>query len=238
MSILNFFKKETNEINEINKTNTISLEKHKISLEKVAVNLSKTTNINFNSLKSRVKLALDYSGSMDWMYNNGKVQEVINRLLPLALKFDDDGEMECYLFSNGHKEIQPCNINNYSNYINKVIKKSSFSMGGTQYASVLDTMRKKVKSDIPDFIIFITDGDNSDQTATDSVIRQMSTDNCFIMFVGIGNAKFSYLEKLDNLSGRKIDNTGFVKFSDISNVSDEELYTKFLSEYSNWLKIK
>lgn len=234
MGIMNIFKKTTNESKSSEKK-TVDLDKYITTLDKVTIDLTKKTNIDFANLKSRVKLALDYSGSMNTMYNNGTVQNVINKLFPLALKFDDDGEMECYLYSNGYKEIKPCTMNNYDTYVSNVIKKSSFSMCGTEYAPVLKQIHKKVKNDIPDFVIFITDGDNFDKPETDSIIREMSTDNCFVMFVGIGNASFSYLEKLDNLTGRPIDNTGFVKFADIANINEEELYTKFLSEYSNWL---
>lgn len=212
------------------------LEEHQKNLNAVTVNLSKTTGVDFEGLKSRVKIVLDYSGSMESLYANGTVQQVITQLFPFALKFDDDGELECYLFSNGHKEIDPCNLENYANYVNDVIFKSGFSMGGTKYASVLEDIHKKITADIPDFIIYITDGDNFDKSETDNIIRKMSTDNCFILFVGIGRSDFGYLEKLDNLSGREIDNTGFIRFKDIAAVNDSEMYTKMLTEYSGWLK--
>lgn len=233
MSILkNLFNKNKEETPDTPNT----LNEYKFSLEKVSVNLTKSTGVSFDGLKSKVKLVLDYSGSMCGLYNDGTVQEVITKLLPLALKFDDDGELECYLFSDGYKEIEPCTESNYTDYVDKIALRSNYSMGGTEYAPVLTAIHSKDTKDIPTFTVFITDGDNSDKPYTDEIIRDISTDNGFIMFVGIGNSRFDYLERLDNLSGRPVDNTGFVKFSDISSVSETELYTKLLTEYSSWLK--
>lgn len=215
----------------------ISLEKSAVNLEKSIINLSKTAGYDFSALKSRVKLVLDYSGSMRHMYSSGKVQDVITRLLPLALKFDDDGDLDCYLFSNGYKKVIPCTKDNYKNYVDTELQETScFYMRGTEYAPVLNAIHKEVTAAIPDFVIFITDGDNCDKPATDDTIRSMSTANCFIMFVGIGTENFTYLSKLDNLRGRPVDNTGFVKCTDLERVSDEELYDCLLSEYASWLK--
>lgn len=213
-----------------------ALDDYKVSLDKVTVNLTKSTGVSFDGLKSKVKLVLDYSASMYGLYNDGTVQEVITKLLPLALKFDDDGELECYLFSDGYKEIEPCTESNYTDYVDSIATESGFSMGGTEYAPVLRAIHSKDTKNIPTFTIFITDGDNSDKSASDDIVRKMSYDNGFVMFVGIGNSKFNYLEKLDNLSGRPVDNTGFVKFSDIDSVSESELYTKLLTEYASWLR--
>lgn len=211
------------------------LEEHKANLEAVTINLKKKTGIDYSTLKSRVKLVLDYSGSMGNMYLDGTVQQVITQLLPFAIKFDDDGELDCYLFSNGYKKISACTVSNYSNYVKTVINNAHFSMSGTEYAPVLKAIHKSVKQNVPDFIIYITDGDNSDKPETNKIIMDMSTDNCFIMFIGIGNASFNYLENLDNLSGRPVDNTGFVKFADIAHTDDDTMYTKLLTEYSGWL---
>jgi len=212
------------------------IEEHNTNLDNVIINLSKDSIYDYSSLKSRVKLVLDYSGSMSGRYDSGIMQKVITQILPLALRFDDDGQLDCFLFSNNYIEIEPCTINNYSEYVRSVVNKSGFQMGGTRYAPVLKNLHSKTTDSIPDFIIYITDGDNSDKPETNEIITAMSNDNCFIMFIGIGNSYFPYLESLDNLAGRDIDNTGFVKFADIENTDDRTLYTKLLSEYSNWLK--
>lgn len=238
--ITNLFKKneDTQSTNGFLSDNTpdTKLTEYKISLNKTVVNLEKSTGVSFDNLKSRVNLVLDYSGSMEDMYMDGTVQEVVTKILPLALKFDDNGELDCYLFSNSFKKVKGCTERNYLNYVKDVIKPNSDNMHGTYYAPVLRDILKHDTANIPTFTIFITDGDNSDPAMTDDVIRQYSTANGFIMFVGIGDAEFRYLYELDTYEDRPVDNTGFVNFTDIRSAHETALYKAFLTEYASWLK--
>lgn len=54
---------------------------------------------NLLGVTARVALVLDASGSMDGQYRRGDVQKVVNRLMPLAIHFDDDGSFECWAFA-------------------------------------------------------------------------------------------------------------------------------------------
>ena len=215
------------------------MSKHQENLDKVIINMSKGSKIDMSKHTARVALAMDYSGSMRELYYSGDVQDVITRLLPIALKFDDNGELESWLFSTQCDGLPAVNINNYKGYVDKVMLKSRMLMGGTRYAPVLEEIVKYYKdkhpSDIPAFVMFITDGENSDPRDTENVIRELSKYNMFVQFVGIGNENFNFLKKLDDLSGRKTDNTGFIRVKDMSKLSDEELYTEMLRQYKDWL---
>lgn len=220
---------------------TINMSKSTENLNKVLIDMSKTSKVDMTKHTARVAFAMDYSGSMDDLYRRGDIQKVISRLLPIALKFDDNGELESWLFSNGMKKLEPVTLKNYEKYVNNDIERSGFRMGGTEYAPVLEDMvryYKKKPNTVPAFIIFITDGDNSDKYSTDEIVRELSNYNMFVQFVGIGNDSFSYLKKLDNLSGRKNDNTGFITVKDINKLNDEELYTKLLEQYKDWINNK
>lgn len=221
----------------------IDMSKHAENLETVLIDMSKTGKTNMTNHTARVALAMDYSGSMSGMFSNGAVQDVITRLLPIALKFDDNGELESWLFSEDYERLKPVTINNYENYVKKVMLNAKMYMGGTGYAPVLKDMVKyyKVKepSTTPAFIIFITDGDNWDEAETNEVIRELSNYNMFVQFVGIGNASsFTYLKELDNLAGRKHDNTGFIAVKDMNKMDDQELYNEMLRQYNDWLNKK
>lgn len=48
-----------------------------------------------------------------------------------------------------------------------------------------------------------------DKQNSDAIIHKSSEMNVFIQFIGIGNEKFQYLMDLDDMPGRKRDNTGF-----------------------------
>lgn len=232
------------------------LEKHVVNLSKTVVNLSKKSGVDLGSTSAKVVVVLDYSGSMGVLYNNGTVQRTINRLVPLGLTFDDNGTIDVYLFSNSYKKIEDLNLSNYENYVNTVVAKSGFSMGGTYYAPVLKSIIEGgtrtvggffgiggktivdnpiVDDGDPTFILFITDGENADRANSDDIIRKSSEMNVFIQFIGIGSEKFKYLIALDDMPGRKRDNTGFSKMEDLDKADDSVLYTNVLEQFSGWL---
>ena len=234
----------------------VNLEKHVVNLSKCVVDLSKKSGVNLGSARAKVVVVLDYSGSMSSLYSNGVVQKTINRLVPLGLTFDDNGTIDVYLFQNDYRKIADLNLSNYENYVNGVVKRSGYSMGGTNYAPVLRaiiegdtyktggflglggkyvTVNPLVDNGDPTFILFITDGENSDRAATDDIIVRASEKNLFIQFIGIGNSTFNYLMKLDDMPARPRDNTGFSKMRDLERASDKELYTNVLEQFSKWL---
>lgn len=232
MSIFNIFKKENKSESEIKISNT--LEKHKINLEKTIVNLSKEKNVDISKNKANVIFAIDVSGSMYNSFYNGALQKLLNKIFTLALSIDDDGKLKVYSFNNSAKKQKDVDIKNYKNYISYNLNIS----GGTSYSPVIKLISENENLSENTLIIFITDGDNDDKSKFEEEIRNISNKNCFIQFVGIGNERFTYLEKLDNLENRKVDNTGFEKFEDIYNLSDSDLYLGLLSQYADWLKNK
>lgn len=217
----------------------IDMSKSKENLNKVLIDMSKNAKIDMTKHKARVALAMDYSGSMDSLFRNGSVQKTVSRLLPIALKFDDNGELESWLFSNDFKRLKAVNESNFGNYVKNVMEKSGMWMGGTQYAPVLEDIVHYYKdlepSTTPSFIIFITDGENMDHDKSDRIVRELSNYNMFVQFVGIGSERFNYLQSLDNLSGRKHDNTGFIAVRDMAKMDDGQLYTEILRQYKEWL---
>lgn len=224
-------------INSLNLSKETSLKQ--LNLRKESIQSLCLEKKELNGLIARVCLVMDFSGSMDRLYKNGKVQEVIERLLPIAMQFDDNGVMEAWLFSNNYSRIPDISLNNYYDYINnnKLIKK--YHMGGTQYAPVIeDVCRKYIKeepADIPTLVLFITDGDNSDKDYTTEIIKSSSNYPIFWQFVGIGNDRFDYLEHLDEMDGRFIDNANFFSVENLDRISDNELYNKLLGEYPEWI---
>ena len=136
------------------------------------------------------------------------------------------------------------NLENFENYVKDEITSKNYRMGTTSYAPVLEDVLRKyfvedaATSNIPTFVVFITDGSNDDKRATNEIIKESSYKNIFIQFVGIGNERFEYLERLDDLTGRPVDNTGFIKVSDMARLSDEQLFDLLLDQYPDWLKNK
>lgn len=208
-----------------------------VKLEKVFDKIETKKGVNLKKHMAKVRVDLDYSGSMSNHYKNGVINQLLTRLLPLGLKFDDNSTIELLLFTEGYYHMPDVTIQNCQNYYQKNQPGSKFYMGGTDYSPVLKEMLKmhqKESSDgIPSYIIFITDGgcSYSDEEKTNQVLAQIAEENIFVMFVGIGNDDFRYLKHLDTF-----DNTDFIQIGQIDKISDEELYSLLLEEYSTWVK--
>ena len=244
MSIFNRKKNNTPEVtthsvSEAETRGKVVLKKATEGLDRSIVRLKKDKGIDLQGHKARVFVVIDRSGSMSSMYRNGEVQEVLTRLLPLALKFDDNGELEVYVFNTDCHQLKEMTLKNYENYVEKeIIKKGKGPFGGTCYAPVVEKTTKSYNNNnpAPAFGIVITDGENSDRLETDTAIRKSSKYKIFYQFVGIGYDNFSYLQKLDDLDGRAVDNTAFIKVADFKNLTDDQLYDKLLEQYPDWLK--
>ncbi len=245
MSLLSIFKNKNAMPQQLDNSEPINLTKNaelnkKISLRKnIVSNEIKHQNISVKT--SRVVFVLDHSGSMRQMYKDGTIQDVLERMFPIAMCFDDNAEMEFYWFDSIYKELEPVNYSTIDNYVERVILSKKDHFGSTCYAPVMNEIFNRYAKlnpmKIPTFVIFITDGNNSDKKASKDVLTEASKYNIFWKFAGIGNEKFEFLEKLDNLTGRFIDNANYVNINDISYIDDKTLYSKLLEEYSDWLKL-
>ena len=224
----------------------INLKKSVISLDKSLISLEKKSGLNFTDHRARVAVVMDYSGSMGSLYRSGAVQDVLSRLMPLALRFDDNGELDVWLFHHHFYRMNSMTLDNFDSYVKEEIMSKGYRMGSTAYAPVLEDVLHKYfvedaeSANIPTFVVFITDGsnDSGDKRPTNAIIKESAYKNIFIQFVGIGDATFDYLERLDDLTGRPVDNTGFIKVSDMARLSDEELFNLLLDQYPDWLKNK
>lgn len=213
----------------------------KINLRKES--LEKTISLEKPSLAtqiSRVAVAMDFSGSMRKMYQDGTVQAVLERLLPIAMKFDDNGEMELWIFDDSFRRMPNISLDNFYGYVEREILEKNYHMGRTNYAPIMDDIVKKYTvedpANLPDYVLFITDGANADKPAATKAITKASFFPIFWQFVGIGKENFPFLEKLDDLEGRYVDNANFFSINDLMELSDKELYGKLLAEYPSWLE--
>ena len=150
------------------------------------------------------------------------------------MEFDNNGTMEVWIFENGFHRLPDINLNNFYGYVQREIL-AKYGMGGTNYAPVMqDVFKRYIHEEpmkIPNYIVFITDGDNADHAKTNDVIKQASEYPIFWQFVGVGNASFNYLQKLDDMKNRYVDNADFFAVSKISQIQYQDL----LNEYPDWI---
>lgn len=189
--------------------------------------------------KARVSVVMDFSGSMSPLYRNGTVQAVLERLLPIAMQFDDNGEMELWLFDDGFRRMPNITLQNYYGYVDKEILSKHYHMGCTEYAPIMKDVFDKYlveePDNIPNLVLFITDGANSDRPKSEKVIQELSGYPIFWQFIGIGQRSFPFLEELDDIGNRVVDNANFFALNDFQSIEDDKLYGKLLNEYPNWL---
>jgi hypothetical protein len=189
------------------------------------------------SYPSRVAAVLDYSGSMSSLYSSKEVQNIFDRLIPIALEFDSNKEIELFAFHDSPRDCGSVNIDNFQSAIkDKIQDKMSFG-AYDYYAPTIRLLTKKYSSEKGDpvFVMFLLDGGCMDEVEAKKAIIEASEYGIFFQFIGIGRAKFKFLEELDTLAGRKIDNAGFFAIEDLSTMSDKALYSKLMSEYPDYI---
>ncbi|WP_017292511.1 vWA domain-containing protein [Geminocystis herdmanii] len=232
----------------------ISLEKR---LEKKApqlINLVKKVDIqlqksNLSNIMARVAFVLDASGSMSFQYSSGNVQAVLERIMALAIRFDDNEELESWAYADKYRQLDNVNIDNITGYINRLKEKKGgfweilfsgiiqdLGIGNNEPPVMQDVVDYYKNTDIPAFIIFISDGGIYREKDIAKILINASKYPIFWQFVGLGGSNYGVLEKLDSLKGRTTDNADFFAIDDFKKVTDEELYKRLLNEFPKWLK--
>ena len=247
----------------------------KISLEKRVereaprlVNLVKQAGVSLEKVglsnhHAKVCLCLDISGSMSGLYRKGLVQSFAERILALACKFDDDGEIDVFLFGQQVHQPVPMDLSNWDGYIPQAIARHPLE-SDTRYGRAMEAIRQFYfpdggggartsphKAAQPVYVMFVTDGSTSDKAVTEKQLRWSSMEPIFWQFMGIGKGRkskskllfafaasdFPFLESMDELSGRLIDNANYFSVGSPDEHTDGALYDLLMTEYPGWLKL-
>jgi stress response protein SCP2 len=220
----------------------VSLEKR---LEKEApqlVSLAKPLKVSLEKHKltdviAQVALLIDISGSMSPSFQSGTVQRVIDKIVPLAMEFDDNGEFELWYFGSRCKRMDSVTVKNYQKATNNWQKVMSDCGGGTNLApAVEEVIGEYQKGSLPAYVLCITDGETSNGAHVKDLIKRASACPIFWQFIGIGGNTYGILEDLDIMSGRKVDNANFFSLDDVNRIDSTVLYSRMLSEFPQWLK--
>lgn len=221
----------------------VSLEKklqqgapHLVSLAKpLKVELEKR---NLQDIVARVGLVIDISGSMSGRFRNGTVQEIVNKTLPLAVQFDDDGELDFWYYGSRCKRMNAVNMRNYTKAVpadwSKLMGKLGY--GNNEPVVMREVLDEYRGSKVPAYIIFITDGGVGSEREIKNILIEASREPIFWQFVGVGGSGYGVLTRLDNMSGRYVDNANFFALDDFKKVPESELYARLLNEFPAWLK--
>lgn len=237
----------------------ISLSKQRlISLEKTAspklINLAKEVSgildrYGLDNHSADVALVLDFSLSMSPVYANGFVQKVADALMGAAVLFDDNQSIDVFLFDDRSQYIGELTPKEFDGQIKRWENQHGLG-GGTRYGAVMKTLlehylgsskqpEQPLEREKPIYVLFVTDGDAGDKQLATRMMREASYSPIFWQFVGVNTgwgSSFNYLEKLDDLDRRFIDNADFFAIDKPEKLQQSELLNKMFTEYPNWLK--
>ncbi|WP_421671235.1 VWA domain-containing protein [Rahnella sp. EDr1-12] len=227
---------------------TVSLEKRIQEKAPRLISLAKTVTVslakhNLQSVKAKVAFVLDASGSMTGEFKKGNVQAVLDRIAVLAVQFDDDGDMDMWGFAEKHRKYKDVTLHNLDGYVADIQNSARRGrwenlpgLGGINneppvLEEIIDTFKH---SDLPVYVVFITDGGISKTRAIKEANRRSANYPIFWKFLGLGGSGYGILEQLDTFTDRRIDNTHFFAIDDFATMSDERLYDLLLEEFKDW----
>lgn len=214
-----------------------------ITLDKVPpglVNFTKTAAVSLEKSgltgqRAAVYLVLDHSGSMHGFYKDGSVQRLAEQALGLSANLDDDGTVPLVYFASHAERPIDVDLNSHAGVIDRTHQ--AVQWGTTDYAAAMNAvMRHYAASGATDpaLVIFQSDGAPNSKPAAEQALKAASSLPIFWAFVGFGE-RIAFLEKLDDLRGRKVDNASFFHARDPHAVSDAALYDGITHEYAGWL---
>ena len=186
-----------------------------------------------DTLTFEVVLVLDVSGSMSGLFKTGQVQRLVERALAVAARLDDNGEVPVTLFGTHARDGGTVDLSNITGYIQSM----HFAYdGGTVYAPAIRQVVKNAgDATWPTLVLFVTDGENSDPREAEAAMTQASTEPVFFKFLALGDGPFRFLEKLDTMPGRVVDNANFAQIQDLARTGDAELFSLISQEISDWI---
>ena len=213
-------------------------------VKKAAISLQK---VGLQTHIAKVALCLDVSGSMSHLYDSGIIQKFAERILALGCHFDDDGSIDVFLFADYAAHVGEMKIGNLHPRLIQDMVECNDVGGGTSYGPAMGEIRnfyfsnagkrrKPLKVQVPTYMMFVTDGSTSDESSAVEQIQWSSYEPIFWQFMAIGCDDFEFLENLDTMSGRYLDNANFFKVENPDNISDSQLYDLLMMEYPSWVK--
>jgi hypothetical protein len=206
---------------------------------------------------AKVALMLDHSGSISREYSNGSLQQLAERVLGIGLQLDDDGQIDLFFFDSSAAYAGEISVNDYKGSVDRL--RNGRRMGTTRYDLAIDKVlehygfsgtktvekrgmfgKKKVQPEVvaaaehPVFVVFLTDGKPDDERAAVLSLTKASVSPVFFKFLSIGR-HIDFLQQLDDLDSRFVDNADYQSYQSLSNVSDQKLFDDLLDEYPEWV---
>ncbi|MBF4162662.1 VWA domain-containing protein [Nocardioides acrostichi] len=193
-----------------------------------------------SGLRARIIGVLDTSGSTTGLYKRGVFTRAVERIMAIAAAVDDDAEMQMFLMGSKTVRVDDLQVGDLPAWLARYTAKRPKQAGyGNHEAAAFEEVSGYLRgqdADVPTLVLWFHDGGVTDNRGTERAVRDAVEVPAFWQFVGLGRSNYGVLERLDDLGGRRVDNTGFFALDDIDRVADADLYERILSEFPSWVR--
>ncbi|WGH21969.1 hypothetical protein SEA_TROGGLEHUMPER_88 [Rhodococcus phage Trogglehumper] len=198
--------------------------------DKAGVSLSKR---GLSGIRAEVVMLLDHSLSMHRDYENGTVQTLVERALGFALQVDGDGVVPVVRFDSRVWPQVDVTLANYADIASSHLYHRN-NMGSTNLAGALGEALEAAKTtERPLFVIVITDGQPDNADAATKKVVELAKYPVFLKFLAI--QRVGYLETLDDMGGRLVDNADAKFIDDPAGMTDLAFAEAMTDEWDTWI---
>lgn len=195
-------------------------------------------SLNLAQCSARIVLAIEASQQTAKYFSDGSMQNLITKVLPLAMQFSNNAQLEYWLYGSRPKKMFPIGERNYASAIPNDWGSLMWSLGEnkSETTAMTEILSSCQPFNMPSYILFITSGNAASNSQIEQMVTHSSQFPVFWQFLGMGNNRYGIFENITNLSGSTICNAKFAAISGFSQNSTPELYKFLLSDFAKWRK--
>lgn len=130
---------------------------------------------------------------MSGFYRSGAIVTLVQRILALGLRFDDDGEIDVFLFGADAHDYGSVGVEDYRHFAPTMQHRYPLE-GGTNYGRAIALIRRHYQRDLqagrqPVYVMFVTDDETQDRAESKRQIWDASREPIFWQFMALGQSK-------------------------------------------------
>jgi hypothetical protein len=199
--------------------------------DKAGISLSKA---GLDGIRAEAVMILDHSISMSPGYRSGMVSTLVARALAFALHIDRDGRIPVIPFDSRLWPEVDVTLSNYADIVDQRIYRPG-QMGGTYLAPALyQVLRMAETTEVPLYVVIVTDDDPSDRTAVISTIKELKRYPVFLKVLTLEDAPF--WDSMDDMVvPGLIDNLDAKRVADPANMADLAFADVMVDEWHSWI---